>query len=171
MKNDYFAWYALYTKSRHEKQVFEKLQEKGINAYLPLVPRISQWKDRKKKVKEPLIRGYVFVKIDNHLRVDVLQTPGVVYFVKIGSEIPEIPEWQIDAMRRFIGEYGSEVYLEDYNRFNIGEKVRVTIGPLKGVTGSIITKGKKIRFAVGIDSIRSSFSVEIEPEYLEKIKA
>ena len=169
MINNKLAWYAVYTKSRHEKKVLEKLTAKRIEAYLPLVSRMSQWKDRIKKIEEPILRGYVFVNIDNSMRLEVLQTQGLVHFVKIGNEIPKIPNWQIDAMKAFIENYGSNVFIEDYRKFKVGEKVRVTVGPLKGVTGSIIAGGKRIRFAVGIDSIKSSFSVEIDPTYLEKI--
>ncbi len=40
-------WLAVYTKPRHEKIADEKLQEKGIESYLPLVKKTRQWKDRK----------------------------------------------------------------------------------------------------------------------------
>ena len=170
IRNDRYGWFAIYTKSRHENKVLERLTDKGIEAYLPLVPKISQWKDRKKRVEEPVIRGYVFVKIDNQLRLSVLQTDGVVYFVKIGNSIPEIPEWQIEALKTFINKFGINVELSGYEKFLLGEKVVVTDGALKGVKGSVIARGKKVRFAVGIDSIKSSFSVEIDPDFLKSIE-
>ena len=54
-------WLAVYTKPRHEKIADEKLQEKGIESYLPLVKRTRQWKDRKTKVWMPLFKSYLFV--------------------------------------------------------------------------------------------------------------
>ena len=47
-------WYALYVKSRSEKKVLSQLEDMGLEAFLPLVTRIKQWSDRKKKVEEPL---------------------------------------------------------------------------------------------------------------------
>jgi len=41
-------WYAIYTRPRAEKQVAERLHEKGIHVYLPLQKKLRQWSDRKK---------------------------------------------------------------------------------------------------------------------------
>ena len=57
-------WFAVYTKSRNEKKVYERLIDEGYEAYLPLQKRLKQWSDRKKWVEEPLLRSYVFVKIN-----------------------------------------------------------------------------------------------------------
>ena len=42
------AWYAVYTRSRFEQVVKKQLDFKGINSFLPLYSKISQWKDRRK---------------------------------------------------------------------------------------------------------------------------
>jgi hypothetical protein len=44
-------WYALYTRSRHEKKVAEGLRQREFEAYLPLVPKVSRWHDRRKKIE------------------------------------------------------------------------------------------------------------------------
>ena len=56
-------WYAVYTTSRAEKKVKQRLDESGIENYLPLRTEIRIWSDRKKKVSLPLIPGYIFVRI------------------------------------------------------------------------------------------------------------
>ena len=35
-------WYAVYTRPRFEKQAFQRLQEQGIDAYLPLIKTMRQ---------------------------------------------------------------------------------------------------------------------------------
>ncbi len=52
-------WHAIYVKSRSEKKVAERLDDLGIDYYLPLVTTIKQWSDRKKRVEEPLFKSYV----------------------------------------------------------------------------------------------------------------
>ena len=49
-------WYAVTTKSRHEKVVAEQLWQKGIECFLPLREVLSKWKDRYKKVQFPCSR-------------------------------------------------------------------------------------------------------------------
>ena len=56
-------WFAVYVKSRCEKKVSQQLDDMGIESFLPLITRIKQWSDRKKKVEEPLFRSYIFVNI------------------------------------------------------------------------------------------------------------
>ena len=57
-------WYAIFTKSRSEKKVYERLLDADIEAFLPIVKTVRQWSDRKKTVYLPLIPSYVFVKMD-----------------------------------------------------------------------------------------------------------
>ena len=54
-------WYAVTTKSRHEKVVAEQLWQKDIECFLPLREVLSKWKDRYKKVQFPLFPGYLFI--------------------------------------------------------------------------------------------------------------
>src|SRR3990172_9944587 len=74
-------WYAIYTRSRHEKKVAGELAKKRIEVFLPLRKILSQWKDRRKEVQIPLFGGYVFIRISKSDRLQVLRTPGVVQFV------------------------------------------------------------------------------------------
>ena len=75
-------WYAIYVRSRHEKNVHSALMNKDIESSLPLKAVIRQWSDRKKKVQLPIFRGYVFVKINLNIdKLNVLQTPGIVKFI------------------------------------------------------------------------------------------
>ena len=50
-------WHALYVRSRSEKKVLSQLEEMGVEAYLPLVTKVKQWSDRRKKVEEPLFKS------------------------------------------------------------------------------------------------------------------
>ena len=66
-------WFALYTRHRFEKKVAARLEDKGIESFLPLHTVLRQWSDRRKKVEEPLFNCYVFVHI-NHLHHPVDKT-------------------------------------------------------------------------------------------------
>ena len=74
-------WYALRTKSRHEKLVRDQLDKQGIEPLLPTVKRLSQWKDRKKEIEVPLFAGYCFVRFSHQEKAPVQKTIGVVEIV------------------------------------------------------------------------------------------
>ena len=93
-------WYAIYTRPRHEKTVNGKLLEKEFDTYLPLVKRVSQWKDRKKKIEEPLFKSYLFVYFEYKYRFDVLETNGVVKIINFNGKPAVVPDWQIDSLNK-----------------------------------------------------------------------
>lgn len=94
-------WYVLYTKPKWEKKVAEKLQQIGITAYCPVITKVQQWSDRKKKVVTPLFPSYVFVQIEERDRNAVFAVSGVVrYLFWLGKpaivrmqEIQDIQQW------------------------------------------------------------------------------
>lgn len=160
------SWYALYTKPRFEKKVEAVLLAKGIQVYLPLQATLKQWSDRKKKVLEPLFKSYLFINI--HLetsRADVLQTLGVVKFVRIGSETVRIRESQIEAIKLLLANETDLVIQSE--TFYAGDKVVVNAGPLKGLEGYIIdTKGNR-NFAVTIEQLGTAMCLTIPATYLK----
>lgn len=74
-------WYVIYTKPKWEKKVAERLTEIGIECYCPLVTKIKQWSDRKKKVEMPLFNSYVFVQLPDSERNSVFEIAGVVRYL------------------------------------------------------------------------------------------
>jgi len=160
-------WYALYLRSRYEQKTNAELGKKGIESFLPLIELTRIWSDRKKKIKEPLFRGYLFVKTDLHNKTDILQTNGVVRLVGIGEKPSPIPEQQIDWIRMLI-EHPAKIQKEKY--IGIGQKVRVTAGMFAGLQGFVLKDKGAHKVVVTIESIQQSVSLEIPLEMLEKIE-
>ncbi|MBO8131124.1 MAG: UpxY family transcription antiterminator [Candidatus Marinimicrobia bacterium] len=159
-------WYAVYTKSRHEKKVYEMLVKKNIEAFLPLKREYHQWSDRKKMVEEPLIRSYVFVHIPLQRSLDVLETQGAVKFVMFKGNYAPIPDFQIEALKRTLQ---NGVVLEPVCYLKIGQLVEVIDGPLKGIIGRIQRIKSQDRFVISLDAIQYSFLVDINPILLKPI--
>lgn len=161
------AWIAAYTKARHEKVAYEKLAQKGINAYLPMIRRKRQWSDRTKWVDMPLFRSYVFVNIPLHETLYVLQTHGIHHIVKYGSEIATIPDFQIEAVRQMI-EGGFEPEPTDF--FAVGDEVKIVAGPLKGIEGLVTRVDTVDKLIVKIDAIQHAVAVHIDRKFLRPMK-
>lgn len=151
-------WYAIYTRSRHEKKVAASLKDKRIEVFLPLRSVISRWKDRRKEVQLPLFSGYLFVRIEPDLRIPVLQTGGVVNFVANSEGPVPVEEEQIQAIQRVLE---SGVNYDPYPYVKEGMRVRIRKGPLRGVEGILIGKRKKHLLILSVDLIRQSASLEI----------
>jgi transcriptional antiterminator NusG len=153
------AWYALWTRSRHEQMVREQLERKGFEAFLPTIPRWSRWKDRKKKIDWPLFPGYCFARFDTYARLPILKCTGVVSIVSFDGEIAPIPDFEIDGIRRLVE---SDLQFDPCPLIREGTMVEVVHGPLKGVVGRLLRKGAHARLMLAVDLIGQAVSVEVD---------
>ena len=153
------AWYAVWTRSRHEQVVREQLERKGLEAFLPTITRWSRWKDRKKQIDWPLFPGYCFARFDAAERLPVLTCSGVVSIVSFDGDIVSIPEQEIEGIRRLVE---SDLQFDPCPLIREGMMVEVTHGPLKGVVGRLVRKGAHARLVLSVDLIGQAVSVEVD---------
>jgi transcriptional antiterminator NusG len=161
-------WYALYTRSRFEKKMLTALTDRNVEVFLPMREVLSRWKDRKKKIWLPLFPGYLFV---NHVntpenRFRILNLPGAVRFVGFEGRADPVPDDQVLAIRRFLE---SSLSIDPYPYIQVGTRVEVTTGPLKGVRGMLMEKRGKFRFVLQVDLIRQAVSVEIDASDVQPV--
>lgn len=161
------GWMAVYTKSRHEKIVRDKLEEKGMEVFLPCLKKKQKWSDRIKWVEFPLFRGYVFVKTEFKNSLYVLETDGVHHIIKFSGRIAAIPEEQIMAVKLMI-EGGYVGHSTDY--FVIGNEVKVETGPMKGVRGIVARIDNEDKLVIKIDAIQHAIALHIERQFLTRVK-
>ena len=73
-------WYAIYTRPRAEKQVYQRLTESGIETYLPMQKTIRQWSDRKKIVEKQEKFGWGKSIVENLVKDLQKEYPGIKGF-------------------------------------------------------------------------------------------
>lgn len=162
-------WHAVYVASRQEKNIYRVLQEKGIEAYVPIVKTMRQWSDRKKMVEFPLLNGYVFVRVDSSQNESVLQTKGVVNFVRIEGRVARVREHEIERLKQLV-ELGYQIEAGPIDRhFTKGEKIKITSGPLKNLEGFVFNQKEGRFIEVALESIGQSLKVKLPEEILENV--
>jgi transcription antitermination factor NusG len=166
---DSLRWYALSTKSRHEKKVQERLTAKGFETYVPLRTVIRKWSDRKKKVEEPLFNGYVFVYMLYSQRLTVLETYGIVRLVMFNGRPGYLHQQEIDTIRHILEAQKESGYtVEAFDGKMIGDFVEVIEGPLTGLRGQFIKVKNESKLTISIDGIGKSLMVDVPPEWVKK---
>ncbi len=159
--NEMKNWYALYVKSRHEFVTQGELIRKGINAFLPTVKKMHQWKDRKKLVELPLFPGYLFVYLQPYEEgfLGVLRTRGAVSLLSAGAGVPRpVPEEEINSLMLVL-ESGQKIDI--YPELREGTRVRVKRGPLQGAVGTLENREDQYKFLVNIDILGRSVGVMV----------
>jgi transcription antitermination factor NusG len=151
-------WYALYTRSRHEKVVVALLQQKNMSTFLPLFSRVHRWSDRRKTVQLPLFPGYTFVRAnatpENCVRI--LQTPGVVGFVGIGRRGIPIPDKQIQDIHTVLAQ---NIPCAIFPFLCVGQRVRIRGGCLDGIEGRLIALKGDRTLVIAVEPILRSLAI------------
>jgi transcription antitermination factor NusG len=157
------AWFALTVAPRKEKVTAQTLRTNGFEEFLPLYAARHQWSDRVKRLESPLFPGYVFCRFSARQRQAVLKTPGVVSIVSFGR-IPEpIEDSEIAALQAVCR---SGLMATPYPNPEVGSKVRLHEGPLRGLEG-ILVEDKKTRLILSLTLLQRSVAVEIDRLWIE----
>jgi transcription antitermination factor NusG len=161
-------WFAIQTRPRYEKKVTVELEEKGVEAFLPLHSATHQWSDRRRVVNLPLFPGYVFVRIAPllHARVSVLRTHGVISFVGVRNMGIPIPDAEIEGIQAVL--QGGVAY-EPHPYLKVGQSVRLRGGSLDGVSGVLMGVNGDRSLIISVNLIQRSIAVRIEGYSVEAL--
>jgi transcription antitermination factor NusG len=161
-------WFAIRTRSRHEKLVADQLQRQNIESFLPLLKSVREWSDRKKEVEMPLFSGYSFARLVlcSSDRLRVLQTQGVAGFVGVrGLGIP-VPQEQIDSLKTLLA---NQIPMKEHPFLQIGQRVRIKGGALDRVEGILAGQDDR-NLIISVEPIHRSLSVSIHGYRFEPIE-
>ena len=163
-----YPWFALQVRMRHEAGVADHLKGKGYEWFLPLYKARRRWSDRIKEVDAPLFPGYLFCRFNPHNRLPILKTPGVTQIVGYNHVPVPVDEQEIEAIRRLVASGVPNfpcAYLE------VGSKVRIEAGALRGLEGILTELKGKRRLVLSITLLQRSVAVEIDSDAVSVVHA
>lgn len=116
-------WYVICTKPRNELKVNERLSLMGIKTYCPTIIKVSQWSDRKKKIKTPALPCMVLVNLKEIERNKVFDCPGVIRYMSYNKKIVIISQNEIDILRNTLK--GKNCISSSISSLKIGQQIKV----------------------------------------------
>jgi transcriptional antiterminator NusG len=167
MSADLDHWYALYTRSRHEKQVAEFLKRQELETFLPLRRTWSSRQDRKVTIEVPALPGYLFVRcaLFGETRALIKRATGVIRLVEHAGRPATIPNNQIQSLKTALS---VSFNAEGHPFLRVGDRVRVVRGPMVGAEGYLMRVSEnRHRLVIAIDYVNQALSVEIDAHCVE----
>ncbi len=159
------GWHVLYTKPRNEKKVAQRLSELNYHVYCPLVETVRQWSDRRKKVKVPLFNSYIFIKLKEGERAEVLSDPGVLNFVFWIGRPAIVRDEEIEAIK-FITLEAQEVEVASLDH-KVGDNIVINEGVFKGLKGKVDTVDKN-HITLYIEALQCKIQFKYSLRFLMK---
>jgi len=159
-------WFAVFTRSHHEKRVAQYYRERNIEHLLPLSRIQRQWSHyRKVTVELPLFPNYIFVHISRQERTPAIQVPGALSLVGQSSVPAPLPDDEIESLRERL----KLLNCEPHPYLVAGARVRINKGALAGKVGIVLRNKNRWRVVLTLSLIMSSFTVEVDATDLDFI--
>lgn len=158
-------WWAVYTRSRQEKQLMRGLTSLRIAFYCPIVPhRFRSPAGRMRTSYLPLFANYLFMRGDSHDRYRALTTNLVSKTIEVENG-PELIH-DLRQIQRLI-QIGAPMSLEA--RLQPGCKVRIKSGPLSGVEGVVLRRQGANLLFVAVNFLQQGALVKLEDYEVESL--
>ena len=151
-------WWAVYTRSRREKDLIRRLLPHGVGFYLPLVPTRRKSSVGRIRVSHlPLFSNYVFLCGAADDRRRALETNCVSRILDVTE-----PQRLVTDLRRLrdLIQTGRPVTLEQ--SLQPGDRVRVRSGPLRGREGMLVERRGERRLVVAVNFLQQGASVLLD---------
>ena len=157
------AWHVLWTRSNCEKIVYELLNSKGYEVFLPLITEWSRRSETRKICRTPMFKGYLFLHgaIDKHSYLDISNTDGLVSILgHRWDRLAHIPDEEIESIKLTVG---NKIPSISYPFMEQGDRVRITKGSLANTEGILVrSEPTKGLFIISINLVRRSIAVEVD---------
>ena len=118
------SWNVIYTKSRSEKKVEERLKNIGIEVYCPVRTEVKFWSDRKKSILVPVLPSMVLVKIDKNNRNKVFDVPGVVRYMFWQKKHAVVRDSEVDSLKFLLK--SNNIIEQNVASYNVGDEIKIS---------------------------------------------
>jgi transcription antitermination factor NusG len=156
------AWVVVHARPRCEKRVAATAGPRGFPVYLPLRNRSHRYGGRLRTHQVPLFTGYVFVCGDLPFQQWLRQNRHVARLIPVLDE-----DALLAQLRQIQLALDAGAAVEVLPFLEVGRRVKVGRGPLKGLEGLVQSHKGRMRLVVTLDIIRESVAVEIDSDLLD----
>lgn len=166
------TWVVIWSESRAEKKVSNRLHSMGLSVWLPIVTERHRWSDRWKEVECPLFPGYLFARATSVDWHRILRTPGVLTVITENGKPAVLSDAVITALRDAVERPGVEPESVDESfDYAIDDEVIVLEGPLFGVRGVVRDLRGRRRLVIWVAEIGRGVAFTLRSASVKAISA
>lgn len=164
-------WVAVQVQVNCEKRTATRLSKSGFETFIPTQKEVHQWSDRKKKIDRRIIPMVVFVRATMDEEIWLRNQSFVCKLIALPGTAEDrkrlaspIPDEQIERLQFLLGK--AETAVTIVTNLKVGDPVRVTQGPLRGLEGVVCdVEEKSTVVGIRIDGLGYA-CVKIAKNYL-----
>jgi transcription antitermination factor NusG len=162
---DEAVWWCLHTRPRQEKATARELRKLTVTFFLPQVLKEDRTpQGRKIRSVVPLFPSYLFLLGDHNDRLSALRGNRLVSVLEVSDQ--ESLERDLRQIQRMLS---SGLPVQSELAVPVGSRVRITSGPLTGIEGIVIRRGKRDQFAAIVRFLGRGATVDLQDWQVEQI--
>ena len=131
-------WFVLYTNSRAELKIAQRLEQLGVEAYCPVRMEVRERSDRKKRIAVPLLPSMVLVKIEEKNRNRVFEVQGVVRYLYWLSKPACVTEEEVSTLKQIT--LGRDFIKHTVEKLALGTEINLPTFSQNGVIVKVSEK-------------------------------
>ena len=159
------GWWCLHTKPRQEKATARELRKIAVPFFLPQVLKEDRTpQGRRIRSIIPLFPGYLFLLGDQNDRLSALRGNRLVNVLEVGDQASI--EHDLQQIQKMLS---SGLPVQPEPAVPVGAKVRIKTGPLTGIEGTVIRRGKRDQFVAVVGFLGRGATVDLEDWQVEQI--
>lgn len=158
-------WWCLHTKPRQEKALARDLKSLDIAYYLPQVVKTDRTpQGRKIRSVIPLFSNYLFLLGDDFDRIQASRNHRLANVLEVHDQ----RELGRD-LRQIHQMLSSGLPVIPESVLPVGTKIRIRSGPLMGIEGIIMRRGKREQFVAVVQFLGRGATVDLEDWQVERV--
>lgn len=162
---DASPWFVAHTRSRQEKALARHLVPLQIPFYLPSRENRVCRGGRNFVSYIPLFPGYVFLRGSSSERAAAVRSNVIARILDVTDQATLHSElWNLRSLQV------AGATLVPAPEIHPGDAVRVTEGPFRGYTGTVLSERGRQRLIVTISMLRQSVEVDLERASVSRIR-
>jgi transcription antitermination factor NusG len=129
-------WHVLTVKKGHEKKVSRDLQTLGFEVMLPVRRVYRIWSDRRKRIEDPIFKGYAFVYVSEARRSEVFRAERHMAFLRHQGTPCTLRDTEAELLRQW-SQSPDTHETNTYGQLQPGAVVEILEGPFASYQGLI----------------------------------
>ena len=164
--NKNINWYVAHTRVNQELWIKKKLDELGIENFLPQEEQVRETPLGRKTIRVLLIHGMIFIHTDKATSFSLINDHGLNIEGRHSLIVPDKQMHDFMFLLDF-SPSGVEVLNKNLKR---GDRVRVIKGPLQGLEGELVRLMGHKRVVIRLEGVVSIATSYIPGSFLERIE-
>ena len=163
-------WHAVFCKPHQDARAEENLLNQGFEVFRPKTRQRRKSGDRRRVTIESLFPRYLFVRLGRTGQdwSPIRSTFGAIGLVKVGAEVPIVPDPVIASLRLRCVE-SDIVDLTGAIDYRENDPVEIIDGPCAGYRALFQARSKEERVVVLLKLLSHERKIEVPEEFIRKV--